>query len=88
MALHWRVSDFIELVQLMEKILGSDVDHEFKTKGQFEARSFCRGWEVKEISDGLSGALRWGEYMAYQKSKHQDTSSERCMGFSRQATKS
>ena len=82
MALHWKYSAFLQLVDLFQNVLGSDVDHEGKTKGQFKARSFCRGWEITEIDDGLSGALRWGRYMAYQKSKHQDTSSGRRMGCS------
>ena len=82
MALYWRSSAFLNLVNLMQQILGSDVDHEVQLNSQNSARSCCKGWEVKEITGGLSGALRWGNYMAYQKSKHQDTSSGRRLGFS------
>ena len=82
MALHWKYSAFLQLVDLFQKVLGSDVNHEGKTKRQFEARSFCRGWEIKEIDDGLSGALRWGRYMASQQLKHQDSSGGRRMGTS------
>ena len=82
MAPHWKYSAFLQLVDLFQKVLGIDVNHEGKTKRQFEARSFCRGWEVKEIIGGLSGALRWGRYMASQQFKHQDKSSGRRMGTS------
>ena len=82
MALHWKYSAFLQPVDLFQKVLGSDVNHEGKTKGQFEARSFCRGWEIKEIIGGLSGTLRWGRYMASQQFKHQDSSGGRRMGTS------
>ena len=83
MAVHWRHSSFLRLVELFQNILGSDVDHECEVKSDFEARSYCRGWEIKEIEYGFYGAMRWGNYMAYQKFKHQDTSPGRRMGYSK-----
>ena len=83
MALHWKYSAFLQLVDLFQKVLGSDVNHEGKTKRQFEARSFCRGWEIKEIVTSLAGALGWGEYLAFQRIKHHECSKGRRMGFSK-----
>ena len=83
MALHWKYSAFLQLVDLFQKVLGSDVNHEGKTKRQFEARSFCRGWEIKEIVTSLAGALGWGEYLAFQRIKHNECSKGRRMGFSK-----
>ena len=82
MALHWRHSAFLDLVNLLQRILGSDVDHEAKANKRYIARSCCRGWEIKEIVCGLSGALRWGRYMASQQLKHQDSTGGRRMGTS------
>ena len=82
MALHWRYSSFLDLVNLLQQILGSDVDHEAEANKRYIARSCCRGWEIKEIIGGLSGALRWGGYMASQQLKHQDRSGGRRMGTS------
>ena len=82
MALHWRYSSFLDLVNLLQQILGSDVDHEADINRRNTARSCCRGWEIKEIICGLSGALRWGRYMASQQFKHQDSSGGRRMGTS------
>ena len=82
MALYWRYSDFLDLVNLLQRILGSDVDHEADLNRRHITRSCCRGWEIKEIIGGLSGALRWGRYMASQQFKHQDKSSGRRMGTS------
>ena len=81
MALHWRYSSFLDLVNLLQQILGSDVDHEPEVNRRYIARSCCRGWEIKEIIGGLSGALRWGNYMALQQLKHHDRSNGRHMGF-------
>ena len=82
MALHWRYSASLDLVNLLQQILGSDVDHEADVNRRHIARSCCRGWEIKEIVGGLSGALRWGRYMALQQIKHQDSSGGRQMGTS------
>ena len=82
MALHWRYSSFLDLVNLLQQILGSDVDHEAELNRRHIARSCCRGWEIKEIIGGLSGAFRWGRYMASQQFKHQDSSGGRRMGTS------
>ena len=82
MALHWRYSAFLDLVNLLQQILGSDVDHEAEVNRPNVARSCCRGWEIKEIVCGLSGALRWGRYMASQQLKHQDSTGGRRMGTS------
>ena len=82
MALHWRYSAFLDLVNLLQQILGSDVDHEAEGNRRHVARSCCKGWEIKEIIGGLSGALRWGRYMASQQLKHQDISGGRRMGTS------
>ena len=82
MALHWRYSAFLDLVNLLQQILGSDVDHEAVVNRRHVVRSCCRGWEIKEIIGGLSGALRWGGYMASQQLKHQDSSGGRRMGTS------
>ncbi len=82
MALHWRYSAFIDLVNLFQQLLGSDVDHETDVNRRHAARSCCRGWEIIEISGGLSGALRWGRYIASQQLKHQDSSRGRRMGTS------
>ena len=67
MALYWRRSEFLNLVKFMEAILGSDVDHETNTRGYFFAESQCKGWQMKEIVNGLAGALGWGEYLAFQR---------------------
>ena len=82
MALYWRHSAFLDLIKLMEVTLGSDVDHEAKSRAQFYGRSQCRGWEIKQILGGISGAFRWGEYLARQRIKHNDLSSGRRMGCS------
>ena len=83
MALHWKYSAFLQLVDLFQKVLGSDVNHEGKTKRQFEARSFCRGWEIKEIVTSLAGALGSGEYLAFQRIKHNECSKGKRLGFSK-----
>ena len=82
MALYWRYSASLDLVNLLQQILGSDVDHEADVNRRHVARSCCKGWEIKEIIGGLSGALRWGRYMASQQFKHQDNSTGRRMGVS------
>ena len=82
MALHWRHTASLDLVNLLQQILGSDVDHEADVNRRHVAQSCCRGWEIKEIIGGLSGALRWGRYMASQQFKHQDNSTGRRMGTS------
>ena len=82
MALYWRHSAFLDLINLLQQILGSDVDHEAEVNRCQTARSCCRGWEIKQIIGGQSGALRWGRYMASQQFKHQDNSSGRRMGTS------
>ena len=80
--LHWRHSAFVDLIKLMEATFGSDLDHEAKSCAPFYGRSHCRGWELKQIPGGISGAFRWGEYLASQRIKHYDSSSGRRMGFS------
>ena len=82
MALHWKYSAFLQLVDLFQKVLGSDVDHEVRSNDIYYARSHCRGWEIKPINGGFSGALRWGHYLAEQHVKHYDLSNGRCMGCS------
>ena len=83
MALHWKYSAFLQLVDLFQKVLGSDVNQEGKTKRQFEARSFCRGWEIKEIVTSLPRAPGWREYLAIQRIKHHQCSKVIRKGFSK-----
>ena len=82
LALFWPFSHFIDLVHLMQNLLGSDVDHDVPSRDIYYARSHCRGWEIKPINGGLSGALRWGHYLAEQHVKHNDLSKGRSMGCS------
>ena len=72
MELYWRRSEFLNLVKFMEAILGSDVAHETNIRSSFFAESQCKGWQIKEIFNGLASALGWGEYLASQRIKHHD----------------
>lgn len=81
LALHWPHTFLMELIRLLEQLLGCDVNHEIKNGVRFIAVSQCKGWRIDAI-DCLHSANRWGHYMATQKIKHIDLSSSRNLGFS------
>ena len=72
MALYWPRSALLNLVNFMEAILGSDVIHKTNYRGYFFAEAKSNGWQIKEIVNGLAGALGWGVYLAFQKIKHHE----------------
>lgn len=71
MGLFWPHRDMAKLVNVLERVTGSEMGPDPRKKPiGYYAGSACGGWQLKNVLNGLPGALGWINYIAAQDQKH------------------